>query len=227
MSIVHRSGPIVLVGGSDLGPQDLNIPQRETATFVAVDSGADHLLRLDIAPAAVIGDFDSLSAQARAKFHNVLHHIPEQNTVDFEKALTRVDAPLIYAVGFAGGRLDHTLAVLHVMGRHADRPVILLSSDDASIIVPQRALTLHLALGTRLSLMPLTPATVQASGLKWSVNNQPMTPTGFTSPSNETSCETVTLFATGCVILTVPRGSVAALAQAVAHAQSHKAPPPP
>ncbi len=219
MVIVHSSDPVVLVGGADLGPQDLNIPQKELTSFVGVDRGADHLVAHGITPVAVIGDLDSISDDARTKFADLLHHIQEQDTVDFEKALVRVAAPLIYAVGFAGGRLDHTLAVLHVMGRHPDRRVILLSADDASMIVPEAGLSLALPVGTRISLMPLAPSKVTASGLRWPVNGQEFAPLGFTSPSNEAAAGTLVIAATGCVIVTVPRLALAALAQAALRAE--------
>ncbi len=219
MLIVHSFDPVVLVGGADLGPEDFNIVQTEMTTFVGVDGGADHLLGRGITPVAVIGDFDSLSDAARAAFGPVLHHIPEQATVDFEKAVSNIDAPLIYAVGFAGGRLDHTLAVLHVMGRYKDRSILLVSADDVSMIVPDTGLTLSLEVGTRISLMPLTGSTVQATGLRWDVDGQGMEPLGFTSPSNEVAAPTVTLAAQGCVIVTVPRSALGALAQGAVRAK--------
>jgi thiamine pyrophosphokinase len=85
--IVHSSDPVALVGGADLGPQDLNILQSYAPSFVGVDGGADHLLAAGIRPAAVIGDLDSISDAARSEYADLLHHVPEQDTVDFEKAL--------------------------------------------------------------------------------------------------------------------------------------------
>lgn len=219
MLIVHSSNPIVLVGAADLGPEDLNIPQRALATFVAVDRGADHLLAHGITPAAVIGDFDSLSEAARVTFSDRLHHIPEQSTVDFEKALSNVDAPLIFAVGFAGGRLDHTLAVLHVMGRFIDKPVILLSADDATAMVPRDGLRLAVPVGCRISLMPLADARVDGVGLVWPITDQAMHPMHFTSPSNAAAAKVVQIHAMGPVLVTVPRSQTEALAKAVARAQ--------
>lgn len=208
-----------MVGGANLGPEEFNILQKEVATFIGVDGGADHLLAHGITPVAVIGDLDSISDAARTAFAGLLHHIPEQDTVDFEKALTNISAPLIYALGFAGGRLDHTLAVLHVMGRHPEMPVILLSADDASTIVPAQGITLHLPVGTRISLMPLADARVDATGLKWPIIDQAMHPMHFTSPSNAVAEETVQIHAMGPVVVTVPRGQAASLAKAVSRAQ--------
>ena len=104
--IVHSIDPVVMVGGADLGPQELNILPKAVANISSeLMAGLIIYWLTALIPSAVIGDLDSLSDAARAAFANLLHHIPEQDTVDFEKALTNVSAPLIYALGFAGGRL--------------------------------------------------------------------------------------------------------------------------
>lgn len=217
--IVHSLDPVVMVGGADLGLEDLNILQKDVTTIVGVDGGANHLLAHGVTPAAVIGDLDSISQIAREAFSHLLHHIPEQSTVDFDKALRNISAPLIYAIGFAGGRLDHTLAVLHVLGRHPSRPVIVLSADDASVIVPPNGLRLKLPLQTRVSLMPLADARVDATGLAWPITDQAMHPMHFTSPSNAVAEVTVQIHAVGPVVVTIPRAQAQALATAVSRAK--------
>jgi len=215
--IVHSFDPIVLVGGADLGPQDLNIFQSIAPHFVGVDGGANHLLRAGIDPCAVIGDFDSLDQAARDRFGDVLHHIPEQDTVDFEKALSRVTAPLIYAIGFSGGRLDHTLAVLDVMGRMRAQPVVLVGAQDVSAVVPVAGLPLRdLGQGMRLSLMPLGRGRVTAKGLQWPVVGQMMEPLGFSGPSNAVAADTVHIAAEGPVLVVMPRAALPFLAQGLA-----------
>ena len=78
--IVDDPKAIAIVGGAQLAPEHLNILQTLTETFVAADSGADHLLAARITPKAVIGDFDSLSVQSRLEFGPYLTHITEQDT---------------------------------------------------------------------------------------------------------------------------------------------------
>ncbi|MFT5648949.1 MAG: thiamine pyrophosphokinase [Yoonia sp.] len=210
--IVHSSDPVALVGGADLGPQDLNILQSYAPSFVGVDGGADHLLAAGIRPAAVIGDLDSISDAARSEYADLLHHVPEQDTVDFEKALQLVDAPLIFAAGFSGGRLDHTLAVLNVMGRFGERPLILMGANDVAAIVPRNGIVLDgLDIGSRLSLMPLAAAKVRETGLRWPVDGQVFDTLGFTSPSNEVAAPVVTLSAEGAVLLVLPQETLGVL----------------
>lgn len=214
--IVHSSVAVAFVGSSKLGPNDLNLLQNYTSSFVGVDGGADHLLAARIKPVAVIGDLDSISDAARQEYANVLHHVTEQDTVDFEKALCLVDAPLVFAVGFSGGRLDHTLAVLNVMGRFSDRRLILMGDDDVATIVPHDMIVLEgLGIGSRLSLMPLAPAKVSETGLRWSLDEQVFDTLGFSSPSNAVAAPVVTLSSSGPVLLVLPRLSLNALVKAI------------
>ena len=214
--IVHSSDPVALVGGADLGPQDLKILQSYAPSFVGVDGGADHLLTAGIRPVAVIGDLDSISDRARLEYSDLLHHVCEQDTVDFEKAWRLVDAPIVFAVGFSGGRLDHTLAVLNVMGRFGGRRLILIGTEDVTAIVPRDGIVLNgLGTGSRLSLMPLATARVSATGMRWPVDDQVFDTLRFTSPSNEVVGPVVTLSAEGPVLLVLPRRSLDAMVKAM------------
>ena len=214
--IVHSSDPVALVGGADLGPQDLKILQSYAPSFVGVDGGADHLLTAGIRPVAVIGDLDSISDGARLEYSDLLHHVCEQDTVDFEKAWRLVDAPIVFAVGFSGGRLDHTLAVLNVMGRFGGRRLILIGTEDVTAIVPRDGIVLNgLGTGSRLSLMPLATARVSATGMRWPVDDQVFDTLRFTSPSNEVVGPVVTLSAEGPVLLVLPQRSLDAMVKAM------------
>ena len=210
--IVHETDPVVLVGGADLGPDELNIFQSRAPIYVGVDRGADHLLAAGLCPSAVIGDLDSLSDAARARFADVLHPVMEQETVDFEKALVRVQAPLIYAVGFWGGRVDHSLAVLNVLGRYADRRIVLVGPEDVSMVIPRGEVTLALPKGCRVSLMPLCLSMVTTKGMRWDITDYEMDTLGKCSPSNESAAEKVQITTQGAVVLSLPRSQIEQLA---------------
>ena len=209
--IVHSSDPVVLVGGAELGPQDINIFQTRNAIFVGVDGGADHLWAAGIVPQAVIGDLDSLSDAARSAFSKLLYKVSEQDTVDFEKALTRVDAPIVYAIGFWGGRVDHSLAVLNVLARHADRVVILVGPSDASRVIADKSVTYALPVGTRLSLMPMGACNVTTTGLEWDLAAAQLAPDAAGSPSNAVAAPRVQVQTDGPLLVTVPLNFMDAL----------------
>ena len=165
--IVHDLRPITLVGGGKVKKSLLDAAIVHAPRMVAADGGADTLLALGRMPDAVIGDFDSLSAAGRAAIPSErLHPIEEQDSTDFEKCLSRIDAPLVIGVGFGGGRLDHQLAALHGLMRYPDRSCVLLGKRDLVFLAPPE-LTLELDEGARFSLFPLGEVAAQSSGLRW------------------------------------------------------------
>ncbi len=168
--IVLRAPAVTVVGGGTLYPGDLHAARALAPLAVAADSGADLLLAEGLVPDAVIGDFDSLSAEARATLSpQSLTHVHEQDSTDFEKVLARISADLIVGVGFTGGRMDHAVAVLHALLRFAHQPVVLLAEHEIVLLAPPR-LTVTLAKGAIVSLFPLAPCTGRSEGLHWPID---------------------------------------------------------
>ena len=205
LTIVSHDSAICLVGGARISESAFSAAKAYADTFVAVDSGADYLLQSGMVPEVVIGDLDSLSMDARAAFADRLCHIPEQSTTDFEKALTRVEAPCMIALGFTGGRLDHLLSVIGTMARHPGKPVVLLDGADATFLTTFGTTVFELAPRTRISVMPVGQADrVSLSGVVWPFEDQPMSLDGFTSPSNAACGGLVTLTTSHPVLVTLP-----------------------
>lgn len=182
--VLRSDGPVTLIGGGDPGGADLREALLLAPVAVAADGGADAALRHGIAPAAVIGDMDSLSPEAARAFADRLHRVEEQDSTDFDKALTRIEAPAVLAVGFAGGRLDHELAALHSLVLRADRPCILLGPQTLAFHAPP-ALDLPLPPGTLVSLFPLAAVRVRSTGLRWPTDHLVFAPARRIGTSNE------------------------------------------
>ncbi|KQI71280.1 thiamine pyrophosphokinase [Loktanella sp. 5RATIMAR09] len=217
--IVSSDTAICLVGGAPIAEDTIAAVFTFVNSYVGVDGGADHLLAADVTPAAVIGDLDSLSDKARATFARQLNHIAEQSTTDFEKALSRVSAPVVLGVGFTGGRLDHALSVLNVLARYVEQAVLLVDAHEVSFVAPVGRVAFTLTRGTRISLMPLGHATVTFSGVRWPFSQTRMTPDGFTSPSNEALGGAVTVETDGPVLVTLPRAHLALAMKAAVRAE--------
>lgn len=151
---------------------------------VAADGGATSLLAAGHMPDAVIGDFDSITADTRTAIApERLHHIPEQDSTDFHKCLSRIETPLVLAVGFAGGRMDHLLAVFNVLARLPNRRCIVVGDDDVCVLAPPR-LALDVTPGTTVSLFPMGAVTAQSSGLQWPLDGIGFAPDGQSGTSN-------------------------------------------
>ncbi len=215
MVIVHSHAPVILVGGAPIEKEILFQALALGDHVVAADSGALAVLATGRIPDAVIGDFDSLSKADRAAIPSErLHHIPEQDSTDFEKCLTRIDAPLVIAVGFSGARLDHELAVFSTLLRIERPPCVILRGAEIAFIAPPQ-LRLELPVGSDISFFPLKPVTVTSSGVKWPLSEALMQPGGLTSSSNIVTGPVALDCDTRAVLVTLPAVSVASVMQAL------------
>jgi len=191
-AIVRSSDGVTLVGGGPLRAARLARALQIAPGLVAADGGADRLLRLGQRPLAVIGDLDSITRKARAAFADVVHHIPEQETTDFEKALTRIDAPFVIGLGFSGARLDHGLAVLNTLVRHEGRPCLILGGGEVIFAAPPE-MRVTLPVGARLSLFPLARVRGRSTGLRWPIDGLDFASDGQIGTSNAVSLPEVHL----------------------------------
>lgn len=190
--IVEASVGVTLAGGGRFSAAMLARARALAPRLVAADGGADRLLAHGAEPEAVIGDMDSISASAKARLGDRLHPIPEQLTTDFDKALRSISAPFVLALGFAGQRLDHSLAVLSSLVAHPDRRCLVISPTDVTLLCPPD-LSLTLPLGSRFSLYPLGPVTGESEGLRWPIGGIDFAPDAMIGTSNEVSAPVVRL----------------------------------
>ncbi len=209
---VQSSRGVTLVGGGAPAPENVQIAMSIAPTLVAADGGANFCLRQNLSPKAVIGDFDSLEGSTRdALKETEFHHVAEQDSTDFEKCLTRIEAPFILATGFAARRWDHALTVMSVLARRIGPPTILLGQYDIAFAAPP-SIKLDLPPGMRVSLFPMSRVTGRSSGLEWPIDNLTLEPDGLVGSSNRaTGPVTLEFDAPGCLILTPPAALQSAL----------------
>lgn len=180
--IVNSIEPIVLVGAGHVTSKDLSQSLSLATKLVAADGGAARALAAGCLPDAVIGDMDSVPDDKRLAGR--LHPVPEQDSTDFAKAVSRIDAPLILAVGFSGGRVDHALAVLTGLAHHSDRRVIVLNEESVVFLAPPQ-ISLPVEPGTVVSLWPLARVQGRSEGLRWPIEGLDFAPDGQIGTSNE------------------------------------------
>lgn len=208
-AVVSSAGGVTLIGGGAVTPEDMSQALAVAPVLVAADGGADAALKLGQRPTAVIGDFDSLSQKARAILPpETLHHVAEQDSTDFQKCLSRIDAPFVIAIGFSGLRLDHTLAALNVMTRFPARRVILIAAEDIIFLCPPR-LCLDLPPGSRLSLFPMGSSRGTSQGLEWPIDGLEFAPDGRSGTSNRVTGP-VQLTMQGRMLVLLPRDMLGA-----------------
>ncbi|OWU66972.1 thiamine pyrophosphokinase [Roseovarius sp. 22II1-1F6A] len=182
--ILRSTAPVTLLGGGEAPSDLLSEALRHAPDLVCADGGADRALAAGLMPQAVIGDLDSISAQARAAVPpERLHPIPEQDSTDFDKCLRHIAAPLVLGVGFLGGRVDHELAAFSTLVTRCDRPCVLLGARDVICAAPPDC-TLAVAEGTRVSLYPLARVAGVSQGLRWPIEGLDFAPDRRIGTSN-------------------------------------------
>ena len=192
--LLRAAGPVTLVGGGPVDPDQLESALRIAPYAVAADGGGDVPLPRDLRFRAVIGDMDSLVDPQRLRAAGIpLHPILEQDSTDLEKCLRSVEAPLVVGLGFLGGRIDHHLAAMNALVKFAGRPVVLIGGEDLCFLCPPE-FAIDLAAGTRVSLFPMGPVrAVFSEGLRWPPTDLDFDPTGRIGTSNAASGGTVLL----------------------------------
>ncbi len=212
--IVRSEAPIALVGGGEIGPDDLNQTLIRVNTVVAADGGAIPMMDSGRMPDAVIGDFDSLSGAYLDRIPtDRLFPIREQDSTDFDKALRSIDAPLVLGVGFLGGRLDHQMAVLNALVRLQDRPCVLMGEHEVVFHAPPR-IGLNLTPGDVVSLFPFQHVTGRSKGLEWPIDDLVLEPNGRVGTSNRALSDVeLTVDGPGLLVM-VPRDALDHVMQA-------------
>lgn len=185
MSLPVRSDdPVTLVGGGPVATDGLSLALGYGPMIVAADGGAGSVLAAGHMPDKVIGDLDSLGGPAKAAIApDRLCHIPEQESTDFHKCLSRIDAPLVLALGVTGGRMDHLLAVFNSLVRLPERRCVVIGQEDVCVVAPPDV-RLDVPIGTTVSLFPMAPVTAQSDGLRWPVGGLSFAPDGQSGTSN-------------------------------------------
>lgn len=204
---VNLEEPVTLVGSGALDRFMLDQALARAPFLIAADGAADRLAEWGFRPRVVIGDMDSISDPGAWRDRTRLMHLGEQDTTDFEKCLYSVTAPYFIAAGFTGRRIDHTLAVLHVLLRRPDRMVFLIGEVEAMALLPSgREVELDVGVGATVSLFPLRTARgLSSSGLEWPIDGLSLEIGRRIGTSNRASADRVRLVVEGDGVLVMIR----------------------
>lgn len=132
------------------------------------------------------------------------HHLSEQQSTDFDKALRSVDAPVVIGIGFCGGRVDHQLAAFSTLLVHAGRPCILMAEHEVIVLAPPQ-LSLDMQAGEVVSLYPLVPVQGRSTGLEWPIGGLAFDPAHRIGTSNRALGTVELSFDAPGMLLIVPK----------------------
>lgn len=174
---------VLIFANGDIGEKAWLRPYlKDATTVIAANGGARHLLELGRLPDVVIGDMDSLPAEARARLEAAgTHFVPyaaAKDQTDLELALLYAaahygDEMLLF--GLLGGRLDQMLANILLLTHPAlrGRRVQLVNRHERAWVIESEG-EIRGAVGDTLSLIPLggDVYVVSTSGLRWPLHHE-------------------------------------------------------
>ncbi|NNJ67374.1 MAG: thiamine diphosphokinase [Boseongicola sp.] len=205
---VQSQQGVTLIGGAEPSAQSLEEALKFAPVLVAADGGADRALAQGEVPVAIIGDLDSVSEAAMARVGvDKVFEVYDQNRTDFEKSLAAIEAPFVIAVGFANGRIDHTLAVMSALVQSAGAPVVVLGEEDIVFAAPLE-MSLDLEVGSRFSLFPMADIRGRSEGLEWPLDPHAFTPMGRIGTSNRVTGPVRTAFDAPGMLVITPRAAL-------------------
>lgn len=184
--IFTYDAPVILVGAAPVCVSALLRSLPKEWSVVAADGGAQAAIDAGRAPEVVLGDMDSIDRHIKLPPQTRLVELTGQDDTDFEKAVSRVRAPLIIGLGFLGGRFDHTLAVMHALACIDHTHPILLIGDSDVVLRVKGDFSAALDPGMRFSIWPLGQQHFATSdGLRWPLTDLAMAPGKLIGTSNE------------------------------------------
>src|SRR5688572_8128537 len=207
---------VVVSGGEPPDPRAaLAVPLG--APVVAADKGLEHALALGLEVTVAVGDFDSASAEAvavaEAAGTRMERHPHEKDATDLELALdlaAAMNPKRILVLAGDGGRLDHHLAALLLLGsdRYAGSQVDAVVGS-ARVHVVRSGSTLDGAPGELLTLLALHgPAEgVTTEGLAYPLRGETLEPGSSRGVSNVFDADAAHVSVERGVLLAIVPGS--------------------
>jgi len=147
---------VILANGTPPAADILQRALARSVLFLCADGGANSARALGGRPAAIVGDFDSVTPETLAHFAGVpqVRDLDEERT-DTEKAieyaLTQGAFDEITLLGATSGRLDHVLGHVGLLRKYLGRVRLVMESGDGRSYVADADIELQCPRGTVVS----------------------------------------------------------------------------
>lgn len=162
----------VVVGGGDFPSHPLPLQLiGETERVVCCDGAANEFLVRGLCPWRVVGDCDSLSAEAKQEFSDIIRRNPDQETNDQTKAVTYLAEKgmrRIAIIAATGRREDHTLGNISLLIEYMRQGLDVRIYTDYGVFVPCRdTCVFECPTNTAVSIFSFGTHGMQAEGLRY------------------------------------------------------------
>ena len=182
---------VVLANGFPPSRETIQRVLARASLFVCADGGANVARRYGLMPDAIVGDFDSVTAETLAHYRDVAivrnedtEHTDAEKAIDW--ALARGPLDEVTLLGASAGRLDHVIGHIALLTRYRDRTRVVLEDDTARAWLGTGAISIDEPAGTVVSFFAVGgPATgVTTENLRYALTDRTIEMGGQDSVSN-------------------------------------------
>jgi thiamine pyrophosphokinase len=147
---------VILANGMPPTADTLHRALGRSALFLCADGGANAARELGARPAAIVGDFDSITSETLTHFADVPKIRDEdQNRTDTEKAieyaLSQGAFDEITLLGATSGRIDHVLGHIGLLRKYLGGVRLVMESGDGRVYLAGADVELQRPRGTVVS----------------------------------------------------------------------------
>ena len=148
------------------------------STLFCADGGANAAYKMRLAPAFIIGDFDSVLPKTLTYFKNksTIIKLIRQNDTDVEKCLKhaiKLKFNEAILVGVTGDRLDHTICNLGIAIKFSKKIKVKILAENSLLTVLSGKNKIQTIAGETISIYGISKSTkIISKGLKYQLNNE-------------------------------------------------------
>lgn len=166
----------VVVGNGDYPTSNIAISfLRKSRLMVCCDGAADNMIRTGYMPDLIIGDGDSISAENRVKYKDIICINPDQETNDQTKAVEYLAGKgyeRIAIIGATGKREDHTLGNISLLMEYHKKGIYVRMYTDYGMFVPVRgSAVFDFPVGSSVSVFGFGTTGMSSDGLKYPIRD--------------------------------------------------------
>ncbi|MCX7026968.1 MAG: thiamine diphosphokinase [Spirochaetes bacterium] len=166
---------LVITGGECPSAPILRHLAESADLIIAADSGFDASRAAGIVPDLIVGDFDSINDRASLSLYekeHILQYPIDKDATDTEIALAQAyqkGAGKIVLAGGGGGRLDHLIGLISILGREQHPDEWHTSAESIYRLEGYEKGYFKVGKGEIVSVFPLRQASefMSSEGLKW------------------------------------------------------------
>ncbi|RUT73554.1 thiamine diphosphokinase [Ancylomarina longa] len=144
--------------------------------IVCCDGAINKLEKAKIEPYAIVGDLDSLDAELKLKYHDIVHHFANQDTNDLTKAIhwCKKNSFLdITIVGATGERDDHMIGNVFLLPRYAKIVKVKMLTSYGVFTPIIRSKNFESYTGQQVSIFsPNSDTLISTANLRYALTNQ-------------------------------------------------------